>query len=58
MFSSCASTSKACKITTTQATKEFLLNNTRTTYMNPDWFIWGDAENGGSGFGDMSKEEW
>ena len=58
MFDSCASTSQACKITTTQATKEFLLGKTEETKMNPEWFIWGDAENGGSGFGDMSKEEW
>ena len=58
MFSNCAATSKACRVTSTKDLKDFLLGKTGTTYMNPDWFIWGDAENNGSGFGDMSKEEW
>ena len=58
MFNGCASTSQACEVISTQEAKEFLLGKTGTTGMNPDWFIWGDAENGGSGFDDMPKEEW
>ena len=58
MFHNCASDSQACKITSSPETKEFLLNKTLYTSMTPAWFIWGDAENGGSGFDDMSKEEW
>ena len=58
MFHNCASDSQACKITSSPETKEFLLNKTLYTSMTPAWFIWGDAENNGSGFGDMSKEEW
>ena len=58
MFKDCAYTSKACRVTSTKDLKDFLLARTSDTSMNPAWFIWGDAENGGSGFGDMSKEEW
>ena len=58
MFLNCASTSKACQVTSTKELKDFLLARTRTTSMNPAWFIWGDATNGGSGFDDMPKEEW
>lgn len=58
MFYNCASTSKACKITTTQEAKDFLLARTSDTRMTPDWFIWGDTGNNGSGFEEMPKEEW
>ena len=58
MFADCASTSQACKITATSEAKDFLLARTGTTSMNPDWFIWGDAESGGSSFDDIPKQEW
>jgi hypothetical protein len=58
MFSNCAATSKACRVTSTQDLKDFLLARTGTTSMNPDWFIWGDAANGGSSLDEIPKEEW
>ena len=58
MFQDCASTSQSCKITASQVAKEFLLGKIGVTGMTRKYFIWGDAENGGSGFDDMSKEEW
>ena len=58
MFSNCAATSKACRVTSTKDLKDFLLARTGTTSMNPDWFIWGDAANGGSSLDEIPKEEW
>ena len=40
MFDQCASASQACEITAIQTAKDFLLNQTGTTYMNPDYFVW------------------
>ena len=58
MFDNCASTSKACRVTSTKDLKDFLLARTSDTSMNPDWFIWGDAANGGSSLDEIPKEEW
>ena len=58
MFLDCASTSKACRVTSTKDLKDFLLARTSDTRMNPDWFIWGDAANGGSSLDTVPKEEW
>ena len=58
MFSNCASTSKACRVTSTKDLKDFLLARTSDTRMNPEWFIWGDAANGGSSLDEIPKEEW
>ena len=58
MFSNCAATSKACRVTSTQDLKDFLLARTSDTRMNPEWFIWGETSNDGSGFEEMPKEEW
>ena len=55
MFSDCASVSQACRVFYTMGTKEFLLERTGTTYMNPDWFIW---EENGSSHEDMPEVEW
>ncbi len=53
MFDNCASTSQACKVTSTLATKEFLLARTDETGMNPEWFIWD-----GSSYNDMPNQDW
>ena len=58
MFENCASISQACKVASTQETKDFLLGKIGNTHMNPAWFIWGDAVNDGSAFDDIPKEEW
>ena len=58
MFNNCASRTKACRVTCTKETKDFLLGKTEDTYMNPEWFIWGDAANGGSSLDEIPKEEW
>ena len=58
MFSNCASTSKACRVTSTKDLKNFLLARTSDTGMNPNYFIWGDAANGGSSLDEIPKEEW
>ena len=58
MFNNCASVSQACKITATQEAKDFLLARTNNTQMTPEWFIWGETSNDGSGFEEMPKEEW
>lgn len=58
IFSDCASISQACRITTKQETKEFLLSNTDNTGMTPSWFIWGDAASDGSSFDTVPKEDW
>ena len=58
MFLNCAATSKACRVTSTKDLKDFLLARTSNTGMDPAWFIWGDAANGGSSLDEIPKEEW
>ena len=53
MFYHCAATSQNCRVTSSLATKEFLLARTDDTAMNPEWFNWD-----GSSYEDMPNQNW
>ena len=44
MFNGCASTSQACEITSTTATKDFLLGKVGTTSMDTNYFTWKEIQ--------------